>query len=85
MKKNPHMSMIAIDPPRKHPERRWKCTYCYEVGLLDELRAIACTYVYPPCEYCGQTPECAIDCKGVLDALGRPDVYVVGPTKPIPE
>ena len=78
MKLNPHMVMVAIDPPRTSPPRRWRCRYCNAVGLYDELRAIACAYKYPPCATCGQSPECAPNCAAVLDALGSPGVVVVG-------
>jgi len=75
---NPHNWLTALSPPHT-PNRRWRCEYCQLEGLYDELREVAC---YPPCEYCGQTPECAIDCHGIAEALGRPDVHlIVGPPK----
>ncbi len=55
----------------------WECQYCGEVGTTDALRTDACSYVYPPCKHCGQTPECALDCKGVWAALSRPGVVVI--------
>ncbi len=73
---NPHNSRIALDPPREAPPRRWRCQYCDQEGLWDELEALECTYVYLPCAYCGQTPECARDCPGIMALLGSPDVYV---------
>lgn len=82
MKLNPHMRLTAIDPPRESPPRRWRCHYCKATGLMDEVRKIACTYVYPPCEFCGQTPECSLDCPGMAAALGAPGVHVVGMKKP---
>ena len=82
MAKNPHMSITAIsnrEDLSSTPSRRlWRCDYCGVEGLMDDVRAQACTYVYPPCTYCGQTPECAVDCRGVLDALGRSNVHVIG-------
>lgn len=75
---NPHNRIVAIDPPRKSPPRRWRCHYCAAVGLYDELRAVPCTFVYPPCATCGETPECAPDCRGVLAALATPGVLVIG-------
>lgn len=85
-KLNPHMSLRAIDPPRAHPPRQWQCGYCGLKGLMDEVRKVACTYVYPPCEFCGQAPECALDCAGIAAALGAPGVHVVGMKKPkLPE
>lgn len=71
------MYMRAIDPPRESPPRRWHCKYCGDIGLYEELRARPCAFVYPPCEVCGQTPECAADCAGVLAALGAPGVVVI--------
>lgn len=67
--KNPHMRMTALDPPRAYPPRRWLCLYCGMAGLFDQLRGTACTHLYPPCAACGQTPECAPDCRAVLEAL----------------
>lgn len=74
------MSMRAIDPPRT--ARRWRCDYCGMIDTFDNLRAVPCTYVYPPCKVCGQTPECAPDCAGVLAILGAPGVHVIGGKKP---
>lgn len=65
---NPHNHLTALGPPGQ-PGRRWECRYCKMVGTFDELEAVACTYVYPPCESCGETPLCAPDCKGVAEAL----------------
>jgi hypothetical protein len=76
--KNPHMMLVAIDPPRKHPARRWRCGFCHVSGLYDDVRAIECSYVYPPCEYCGGTPECTLDCPGIAKALAGEDVYIAG-------
>lgn len=73
---NPHMWMTAVDPPGR-PDRRWKCQYCGDEGTLKELRSRACSYEYPPCEHCGQTPECAIDCPGIQKALSHPGVHVI--------
>ena len=90
MPKNPHNSLIAIDPPRKHPPRRWRCDYCGVVGTLDEVNKVECSYEYPPCEYCGQTPECAPDCKGVALALSgaltpEVNVHIAGSIDPTTE
>lgn len=86
-KKSPHMWFTALDPPRPdYQSRRWQCQYCGAADTLEKLRAIACTYVYPPCKTCGQTPECAPNCKTVLGALTQPGVAVVGgsgPRKPL--
>ena len=60
--KNPHMMITALDPPREYPPRRWKCGYCGDSGLHDALMKRECPHVYPPCETCGETPECARDC-----------------------
>ncbi len=75
---NPHMHLEALDPPREHPPRRWRCVPCGAVGTLDELNAIECTFEYPPCKDCGQTPECAPDCSGIAKALSDPSVHIAG-------
>lgn len=80
--KNPHMLLRPIDPPRDHPPRHWCCDYCGAIGLFDDIRKTECSHVYPPCEVCGQTPECAKDCAGVLAVLGAPSVHVIGGDKP---
>jgi hypothetical protein len=78
---HPHMSMRALDPPGEH--RRWQCTDCGGIGAsFDALHATQCTYEIPPCDVCGQTPECAPDCAAVLGALGAPGVVVIGGQKP---
>lgn len=76
--KNPHNLLVAIDPPRADPPRRWRCHWCHMEGLFDDLQAVACTFVYPPCDYCGQAPTCARDCPGVAAALAGDDVYIAG-------
>jgi len=86
-KLNPHNSLVALDPPRKHPPRRWRCSYCGIEGTLEEVNAVECSYEYPPCEYCGQTPECAIDCPGISMALSgeltpEVDVHIAGAVDP---
>jgi hypothetical protein len=73
---NPHNRRRGIDPPGQE-NRRWLCVYCGQSGLWDELEALECTFVYPPCEYCGLTPECAPDCKGIMAILGSKNVHVV--------
>ena len=85
---NPHCWITALDPPRfgerppDEPERRWKCQYCPAQGTMAELAKITCTHVYPPCEYCGQAPECAQFCEGIAMALADSRVHVTaGPPK----
>ena len=71
------MWLSAIDPPGTPlARRRWKCNYCHMEGTYDALQAQPCAYVYPPCPYCGQTPECALDCEGIALALSgeHPDL-----------
>jgi len=67
---NPHNRVVAIDPPRSHPPRRWRCAFCGDVGTLAELDARPCAHVYPECAYCGLTPTCAPDCSGIAAAMG---------------
>jgi hypothetical protein len=74
---NPHNSLLAIDPPGTQ-NRRWRCQYCGVEGFYENLRTVACTYVYPPCDHCGETPECAPDCKGIAAALSDGGVYLAG-------
>lgn len=82
--KNPHMYLSsltsggALFSPAEMRARLWRCAYCKDVGTLEALRSRACIYVHSPCEVCGQTPECAPDCAGVLAILGAPEVHVVG-------
>lgn len=74
--------MRALSPATRTPAetlaRVWCCEYCGDTGTFETLRSRTCTYVYPPCEVCGQTPECAPDCAGVLAILGAPEVHVIG-------
>lgn len=54
---------------------------------MDEVEAVECSYNYPPCHYCGQTPECATDCPGIALALSgkltpHVDVHIVGVINP---
>jgi hypothetical protein len=77
LSKNPHMWFEALDAPGTPLDRRrWQCCWCYMVGTHDELQAQACMHVYPPCPYCGQTPECASDCEGIALAFSgeHPDL-----------
>ena len=71
---NPHNMLVRVG---ETPVDRWRCHYCEATGTYEELRAVACTHVYPPCSYCGQTPECASDCPGIAMALATPGVLVV--------
>jgi len=71
---NPHNWLSRLGEP---PLDRWQCQYCRVVGAFDELIRIECTYQYPLCEHCGQTPQCAPDCPGILRMLTSPGVRVV--------
>ncbi len=75
-KRNPHNCLMALSPPGEE-NRRWYCKYCGAEGLYEELQAAGCSYTYPPCKYCGQTPECALDCPGMMELLSGPDVHFV--------
>lgn len=84
--KNPHNWLVALDPPRETPPRRWRCHYCRIEGLYDEVVAVACTHVYPPCNACGQTPICSLTCAGIAAALSDSGVHIAGSTDPdLPE
>ncbi len=73
----PHMHLERTAKP---PIDAWRCVPCGMTGTMRELQAIECAAVYPPCKVCGQTPECAPDCAGVLAALASVGVHVVGAT-----
>ena len=77
---NPHMSKSRIELPGNR-DADWRCNYCKVVGKLEALREIECSYVYPPCEFCGGTPECTLECPGIAAALGSVDVVLVGNPK----
>ncbi len=74
--RNPHNYLIRLTP--KGEIGPWRCQMCNAEGLLEELRAVDCKFEYPPCKWCGQTPECAEDCVGIGLALSSPDVLVIG-------
>ena len=65
-KLNPHNHLSRQGAP---PVDSWLCRYCGDKGTYEELLKRACGHVYPPCDSCGQAPECARDCSGVLAAL----------------
>ena len=71
---NPHNWLSRIGAP---PTDHWECQYCHARGSYDELEALPCTYQYPPCQACGQTPLCAPDCRGIVQALESPDIDVI--------
>lgn len=68
---NPHNYLIALDPPRKNPSRKWRCNYCKVEGLYEELLEIECLYNYLPCPACGGTPECTKYCVAIVGTLGE--------------
>jgi len=72
---NPHNHLRRTKPK---PQDWWECQYCKENGTLTHLSEVECSYEYPPCDYCGQTPECARDCRGVIEALSDPNIYIAG-------
>lgn len=74
---NPHGHMVPLDP-KGTANRRWRCKFCDARGTLPALQALACTFVYPACKHCGQTPECAADCPAIIEALSDPRVRVIG-------
>lgn len=71
--KNPHNWLTNVG------DDLWECMYCKTQGSFDEMNEpdakaigieyVPCTYEYPPCDSCGQTPTCAPDCKGVVAAI----------------
>lgn len=79
---NPHNGCTKIAHKIGNRLARWKCRYCGDEGTLGQLmgpnQRASCAYVYPPCRYCGQTPTCARDCRGIAEVLSTPDVHIVG-------
>lgn len=69
---NPHNSLKKTYKGLDH----WKCKYCGMEGTYAELNAVECPYEYPPCKYCGETPLCAPDCKGIVMALTDPGGFI---------
>jgi hypothetical protein len=64
---NPHNLIRRQGDP---PHDWWKCHYCHQEGTLETMNKRTCTYDYPSCDDCGQTPECAPDCPGMIRVLG---------------
>ena len=75
---NPHQRMECVNH-KEGTHKLWRCVGCLQTGTLDNLGAIPCPIVQPPCEHCGLTPVCAWDCKGIWGLLNSPDIYLVGP------
>lgn len=77
--KNPHMSITRVGV---NGTDNWKCDYCNAQDTYEAIHETECAYEYPPCPHCGQTPECAPDCKGMMalmqTLIDSPDVYVAG-------
>lgn len=71
---NPHNWLTRLGEP---PLDRWECQYCHAAGTFAELVASECSYEYPPCPYCGETPQCASNCPGILIGLTSPGVHVI--------
>lgn len=72
---NPHNWLSRLGKP---PLDFWQCQYCNEKGTFEQLQKIECSFIYSPCEYCGETPECAIDCSGILEILNSQGIYIAG-------
>ena len=72
---NPHNSLVPL-----RPGKLWKCTLCGLVDTMGRINKVACTYIYPPCAYCGLSPICAIDCKRIIGLVTSDDVYLAGLT-----
>ena len=74
---NPHCLLSRVGPFGPHSPV-WECDYCKEIGSMEEMQQATCTFDYPPCEHCGETPECAKDCSGMAAVLGDPNIYLAG-------
>ena len=58
---------------------RWLCTYCGQVDTYEELFSADCGNAEPtPCQSCGGTPYCTLDCEAIWAILNDPFVYVAG-------
>lgn len=70
-----HGLLDRINP--KGQKGVWRCRYCGDEGTIEQLEG-TCTYDYPACQWCGQTPECAEDCVGIRLAFSDPDIHIAG-------
>ena len=77
---NPHNWVSRIDRDTRNRSKGllWLCRYCSVLGTLEELDKLPCSFEYPPCDYCGDTPTCTRDCKGMAAVLSMPGVVVIG-------
>jgi hypothetical protein len=74
---NPHNRLVALDT-KLNAATKWRCTYCGFEGTYDECLESPCMHVYPPCDYCGQTPECAEDCSRIQAIVNDENIRFVG-------
>ena len=74
---NPHKTLVRASPKGVSPSLN-RCTDCGITGFLKEVGEVACTFVHPPCKWCGNTPVCAWDCAGMKEVFNNPDVYMTG-------
>ena len=42
-----HGYVVALDPPRTSPPRRWRCNHCGEEGTLSDLLRVQCPKARP--------------------------------------
>ena len=71
MTKHRHMFLVRQG-------KKWKCMDCKQEGDLGSMSELNCEHKLPPCKTCGQTPECAPNCKAVLLAIHEEGNYVAG-------
>ncbi len=69
--RNPHQLLT-----RHGPGDMWRCDYCGQTGTEAHLRSTDCTYLYPPCDQCGEHPYCSPDCDVLAAVRNNPDVYI---------
>lgn len=77
--KNPHNLLVHHKDIDGNFIDKWTCSYCNQSGTFAEMSEAdakeanvefkECTYTYPPCDSCKQTPICAENCSGLHATL----------------
>ncbi len=73
---NPHLSLRRLNATGQ--EGYWECNGCSLRGWIEDFNLACAAPPPPPCSYCGLTPICAVDCKGILELLTSPRVHIAG-------
>ncbi len=78
---SPHNMLTRIGPTGVKAQG-WQCQACGSIYVgLHEFDTFNCR-PHEPCPSCGLRGICATDCRGVMDALGDPSVYIAGQVDP---